>query len=127
MELSELPEELPEGTKVLAGSAMDLLPRLIEDAGPTLSANALVGVMGAHALEHSLNSDCGCGAERHLDQVFEVLDEIVEEAKANLRPEYLHTFESMSFAREAHDGLDEIDVIPEEEIAEARRSWIEDN
>lgn len=115
--------ELPEGTRVLAGTAMDLLPQLMEDAGPSTSANALVGVMGAHALQHTLNSDCGCGAESHLEQVFEVLDQAIAQAKEQLRPHYLETYDNLSFAREARDGLDEIDVIGDDEIAEARRSW----
>ena len=122
--MENLPDDMPdelrkliegtqaiEGVEVAAGDAATVLNALMALVTPVEIVRALVSSMASEALRHSLTRVCECGAEGHYDQVFEVLDELVETAKETLRPVYLQTYEREQFVIEATNGLDEIEVL----------------
>ncbi len=118
----ELPDDIPEeireqieaGEAQLVGDgpmdANDLLSFALQQVNPVTATQMLVAQVAALRAEHVVHEDCDCSPDDAWYGGFEMWQEIVEEAKEQVRPMYDEYIEAHIFAVDVQNGLDELEV-----------------
>lgn len=110
----EIREQIESGEAELVNGgpmdARDLLQFALLQVDAVEATQMLVGHVAAMRAEHVVHADCDCSPDDAWYGGFEMWDEIVEEAKAQIKPMYDEYIEAHIFATDVQNGLDELEV-----------------